>query len=125
MSCTFVIDPERHRVDIRMWGDLTRDEVLSLTAQISADPRLGPAFSELVDLRDVTSSAAITADDLRALASSPLDPVARRAVVAPDTSTSGLARMFQAHRAITRAHEQIAVFRTLEEAEAWLRDGSG
>ncbi len=122
MSCTFTIDPERRLVSVRMWANLTRTEILAVAARISADPLLGKGFSELIDLREVTSSADISPDDVRALASVSLDPVARRAFLVSENSTFGLARMFEAYRGLEQAKEDVGVFRTIESAEAWLAE---
>jgi hypothetical protein len=102
-----------------MWGSLTRAEVMAVVQELIADSRFTPGLSELIDLEDATSTA-ITANDLRQLAASSLDPVARRAFVTTDALTFGLARMFEAHRKASQAPERIAVFKNLRDAEAWL-----
>jgi hypothetical protein len=130
MSYEYAVDTERRLVRIRMWGTLTKAEILGVVQQLIEDPQVWPGISQLIDLREA-SSTAITADDVRQIASVSLDPVSRRAFVTPDTLTFGLARMFESLREIKHAPEQIAVFTTLQEAEAWLvsqgerREGCG
>jgi hypothetical protein len=120
MPHEYSIDAARRLVRVRMWGELTRAEIMATGAELSNDPLLRPEFSELIDLRGVTSAIAISAEDVRAIASAALSPVARRAFAASDLAMFGLARMFATLRDLTETREQVGVFRTLEEAEAWL-----
>ena len=121
MAFEFEIDAASRLVRIRMWGPVVLGDIFEVTRQITCDPSFQPGFSELIDLRELTSTATLTADNLRELASSPLDPVALRAFVTPHASTFGLVRMFETYREINRSPERIAVFKELAEAEAWLR----
>lgn len=120
MGHEHVIDPTSRLIRVRMWGVITRSEILETVQQVIADPRFTPDLTELIDLREVTSTESLTANDVRQIATSTLEPVSRRAFVTPDPSTYGLARMFGAHRELHGAHEKIGVFTKLEEAEAWL-----
>ena len=95
---------------------------LAIRQQLARDPRITADFSELIDLRSVTSIEEITASDIRTLAVSEIEPVQRRAFVTMDPATYGLARMFQSYRLIRRAREENHVFDKIEEAEAWLRE---
>jgi hypothetical protein len=112
-------DIEKRVVVIRMWGDVKPDEVRTLVAQLAADQAIA-GFAQLADLRDLTSVAAIGAGDIRAVAAGVLAASPRRAIVAPDTATFGMARMFAALRNMKDTTEQIGVFRTMREAEDWL-----
>jgi hypothetical protein len=85
MPHEYAIDTAKRLVKARMWGDLNRAEVLKAALELSADPRLLPGFSELIDLREA-SATSISAEDVRAIASAPLDPAARRAFVVPACS---------------------------------------
>ena len=119
MPHEYGIDTARRLVSTRMWGALDRAEVLKTALELSEDPKLLPGFSELIDLREA-SATAISAEDVRAIASAQLDPVARRAFVVPDELMFGLARMFATLRELKQVPEDINVFRTIEEAETWL-----
>jgi hypothetical protein len=119
MPHEYAIDTAKRLVKARMWGDLNRAEVLKAALELSADPRLLPGFSELIDLREA-SATSISAEDVRAIASAPLDPAARRAFVVPDDLMFGLARMFATLRELEQVPEDINVFRKIEEAETWL-----
>jgi hypothetical protein len=103
-----------------MWGALTPGEIRGTAAELLDDERLSKDFSQLIDLRELTSVAAIGAQDIRAIAASALDVSSRRAFVAPDSATFGLARMFAAIRNSRESTEQVGVFRTMTEAERWL-----
>jgi hypothetical protein len=119
MPNEYTIDAEQHLVRVRMWGALTQAEILTVVGRLIADPRCLPGFLQLIDLREA-STAAVTGDHLRQIASSDLDPASRRAFVVADPGTYGLARLFAARREMNRAPEQIAVFTNIAEAEAWL-----
>lgn len=119
MPNEYAIDAEHRLVRVRIWGALTPAEIMAVARQLIEDPRCSPGYLQLIDLREASTSA-VTGAHLRQIASSDLDPAARRAFVVTDPGTYGLARLFAARRAINRAPEQIAVFTDLGEAEAWL-----
>jgi hypothetical protein len=119
MPYEYAVDPERRVVRVRMWGGLTKAEILAVAQEMIEDPRISPGFLQLIDLREA-SSAAISAEQLRQIAATKLDPVSRRAFVTPDALTYGFARMFESFRVVNQAPEQIAVFENLQAAEAWL-----
>jgi hypothetical protein len=107
-------------VRVRMWGAITRAEIMAITEEIAADPRMAPGYSELIDLTAITSSTSVTEADIRTIAMSNLDPATRRAFVTVDALTFGLARMFETLREIHQTGERVAVFKTVDAAEAWL-----
>jgi hypothetical protein len=116
----YSIDAAQRLVYIRMWGKITRAEVMVTRSEVANDARLRPEFSELIDLTGTTSVSAITADDVRDLASVELDSVARRAFVAPDPVAFGLARMYGSLREMKNAPDEVAVFHKIEDARDWL-----
>jgi hypothetical protein len=120
MPYEYTISPAQRLVRLRMWGMLSRAEILTAVSEVAADPGLAPGFSEIVDLSAAPSVEAISAEDIKALAMGVVDGISRRAFVAPDLATFGLARMFGAMRESTDTAERVAVFRTIEEAESWL-----
>jgi len=122
MPSEHAIDVEQRLVRIRMWGTITRAEIMAIRRRVADDPRFGSGYSELIDLQDLTSTVDITTADVRALASSSstVDPVLRRAFITTDAATFGLARMFEAYRSMHRGSEQIEVFSSAAAAEAWL-----
>lgn len=109
-------------VRTRIWGALKGHELRRLAEQVASIPEFSADMCILVDLRDLESDA-ITADDLRELASAcKLGKGARRALVVSNRVDFGLARMFQSYRELHQAAEQTRIFETMEAAEAWLRE---
>jgi hypothetical protein len=106
-----------------MQDAITFTDVAAIVAELSGDPRIGEKFVALVDLTGATT-AAMTADEVRAVASSEMVAFHRRAIVAPDPPTFGLARLFGAHREMSYPEERVGVFKTLSEANRWLESGA-
>ena len=120
MPCDCELDLAQRCVKVRASGVLTFDEMIAARRTFTADPNFSPDFYQLYDVRAVTRTT-LTASDLATLANATLfSPASRRAVVAPGGETYGLARLFQIYRGLNAGSEPIKVFRTLEEAEAWL-----
>ena len=119
MKHDYSIDENRRFVHVQMSGPITFAQVRQLVGELAADPRVLPGFGELIDLRDATTDS-ISGDDVRQLAMGTLDASTRRAFVTSDILTYGLARMFEIYRQLHRKPDTIAVFRRLDEAEAWL-----
>ena len=115
-----IVDSERHVAYIRVWGVLTPGEMQTMVDELAADPGISGEVAKLIDLRKLTSVAAISSKDVRAIASAALSPASRRALVTADPAAFGLARMFAAFRTLRDSREQVGVFRTLKEAEEWL-----
>jgi len=119
MSYEYAVDTRQRLVRVRMWGPITRPEIMAVVKEMVGDARIGPDFGQLIDVRDV-STATLSNDDLRQIAGSDLDPVARRAFVVSEDATYGLARMFGSLREGRGAPERIAVFTNIYDADAWL-----
>lgn len=100
-------------------GTLTEQESWDHYERMKADPDFDPTFCQLCDLRAVTEIEASAAFLKRLASQSIFARGARRAFVAAQDHHYGLARMLQVF-AETEGSE-VAVFRTVEEAERWLR----
>jgi hypothetical protein len=122
MAYKYSIDRERSVVYARMSGPLTIGEVRQLIDQLANDPDVPGGFGELIDLRDASTDS-ISGDDVRDLAMGTLDGSTKRAFVTSDVLTFGLARMFEIYRELHRKPDTSAVFRRLDDAEAWLSQG--
>jgi hypothetical protein len=110
----------RRWVRCRAWGIVTYEEGIATRRKFTSDPNFRPDFYQIYDARDVTRLA-ITASEIGLLARDDVfGPGSRRALVAPRTDTYGFGRTFQLYRQINRGKEQIRLFRSMEEAEAWL-----
>jgi hypothetical protein len=121
MPADYTIDVKRQLVHSRAWGHVTDTDLLEHQRRLALDPRFHPDFSQLWDLLAVTNHDAVTVNGVRDVAQRHLfGPHSRRAIVAADLGSFGMARMFEAHRDIAGGEEEIRVFRRLEEAWAWL-----
>jgi hypothetical protein len=120
MPSEYQIDVANRLVRARAWGVLTHDDLMATLLGIRNDPAFKSDFSQLYDFREALPSP-ISAAKVRDLASySNFGAGSRRALVAANDAIYGLLRMYAAHReAIGR--EQIAVFRSLADAQAWLQ----
>ena len=120
MPWSYEIDPDHRLVRSRAWGVLTYDEITALRLRYTRDPAFQPDFSQLFDLREVTSISA-TLDQLQESAShAAFGPGTRRAFVATNPVPYAFSRMYEAYREFNGGQEQIEVFRSIEDAEKWL-----
>ena len=120
MPCECVLDLERRWVRCRGWGVVTYDEALASRLKFTSDPNFTPDFYQLYDGREITR-VCISASETGQLAMEAVfSPRSRRALVAPDRETYDFGRMFQIYRGINAHKDQVRLFRTIEEAEAWL-----
>ncbi len=119
------IDHRRRIVFARATGTLTDPEVFAYQREVWARPDVA-GYDELVDMSDVEHVALPSVDRITALASlsagmDPRAPATRFAIVAPRDFEFALGRMFAAHRELdSRSTKRVSVFRSREEALAWL-----
>jgi hypothetical protein len=120
MPCDYELDLKRRRVLCRAWGVVTYDEALANRNNFLKDPDFSPDFDQLYDACGVTRLI-ISASETGMLA---MDAVfnqkSRRALVAPRSDIYDFGRMFTLYRSINSYKDQIRLFRTREQAEAWL-----
>ena len=120
MPLRYWIDKERRLVVLTGSGILTFQEVKEQQDRLLQDPDLNPDFDQLVDLTAVTIYD-VTVDEAKTLARRQVySPTSRRALVARDAATYGLARMMQTHRAIAKVQSEARVFYDRKEALEWL-----
>jgi len=114
------LDLERRWVKVTASGVLTYEDMVATRKKFSSNPNFRPDFYQIYDVRYVTRTT-LTASQIGELAKAKIfNPSSRRAVVAPGGETYGLARMFQIYRGLNHGTEEIKLFRSVEEAEAWL-----
>lgn len=119
MSADYEIDTDRRIIFSTASGVLTEDDLRGHRKQLRADPFFDPSFDQLWDCSEVTK-VAVGIEVVRFLSrSSSYEAGAKRAVVAPDDITFGLARMFQTLH--EDAPEEVRIFRSREEARRWLK----
>jgi hypothetical protein len=125
MAIEVDIDWAKRRVLATPRGTLTNDDLFDYQEVTWSRPELA-GFNELVDMRWVDEVAFRSSGHVVALAalSATMDAPAaptKLAIVATQDLHFGLARMYQAYRASdTRSTKIVEVFRSLEEALAWL-----
>ena len=118
MPAHFSIDLEKRLVSVSFDHQVSVRDVVQYLQALKAGSGFNPDFSELVDLTQVVSSEVdFQAAMMLARDVDPFSPWARRAFVAPRAATYGVVRMYQLVRADA---ENIAVFRTLEDAKRWV-----
>lgn len=116
----WTVDTQRRLVTIRVSGGITYAEVMAARRAFTNHSGFHPDFFQLIDLREVTQIG-LSGEEIRKLAViAVFSPSSRRAIVTPRDEAFGLARMFAIYREINNGREQIEVFRSIEEAEAWL-----
>ena len=118
MATSYKIDKDLGVVYSTASGVATDGDLLAHQYQLSHDPDFQPYFRQLLDAREITSLN-VTPEGIRALiAGNPWGNGARRALVAADETTFGMARMFELSR--PNPQDEFRVFRTMDEARAWL-----
>ncbi len=126
MPIAYRVDPEARTVVAAGHGVLTDADVLGNQREVWARPEVS-GYDGLIDMSRVARIDLPSADRVRDLArlSARMDATAsssRLAVVAPEDLAFGPGRMFQAHRRLDRrSRKEVGVFRTLEEALAFLQ----
>jgi hypothetical protein len=125
MPIDFTIDHDRRLVLARAHGVVRAEELFAYQRAAWSDPAVA-GYDELVDTTEVIEFERPSASGMRGLAamSAAMDQPgssARFAIVASDDLAFGLGRMYQTHRALQpESRRQMSVFRTREEAMAWL-----
>lgn len=117
----YVLDPAHRRVNIRVEGDPDFESGLALLGRIMADAAHAPLDAVLADAR--RSHTADTGEEIRGFAlafrrvrHSFRGPIA---IVVTGIAQLGVGRMLSALLDLGGLH--MAVFREIDEAEAWLR----
>jgi hypothetical protein len=122
MPMTYTIDSARSLVTAVGTGTLTDDDVLAHRQVLTSDPQFSQTMRELSDLRQVTDFR-VTVACIRAMVAADVKTVSaggmhKLAVVTDNDVAYGMSRMYQA---LDDPHiRSVGVFRTYEEAAAWL-----
>jgi hypothetical protein len=120
MPCDCELDLERRWVRARAWGVVTYADAMANRKKFMSLPGFEADFCQLYDGREMTRLA-MTASEVGQLAMDTVfAPTTRRAFVTPSREADELMRLFQIYRSVNAGKEQIKLFRTMEEAEAWL-----
>jgi len=122
MPCDCELDLDRRLVRCRAWGVVTYDETMATRRKFLSDPNFSPDFDQIYDGRDVTRIAISASDTGKLAMDAVFSAKARRALIAPSRDTYDFGRMLQIYRGINAHKDQLRLFRTIEEAEAWLAE---
>jgi hypothetical protein len=118
MPIAHTIDTERRVVRSRLWGIVTEADAWESVAALRNDPSFDPTYNQLADLREM-KEARVGGNTVRELAVMPIfAPQSRRALVVASDLQYGISRMTTSHA--ETGHQQMAIFRTVADAEAWL-----
>lgn len=125
MPIQYEVDHQRRLVRARVSGVLTDDEIFGYQRDAWSRPEVA-GYDELVDMSAVESIALPSIERMKDLArlSSGMGrrgPTARFAIVAPGDIAYMLGRLYKAIRGLTSGGLRIGVFRTGNEADAFLR----
>jgi len=118
MAAVVAIDISKRRVLVKFAGALTLRDIENYADQLRVDPRFDPAFSEIVDLREV-KKVTLAPKQLIRLADhvDPFSSEAKRAFIARNQEHVHAAKV---HRMLRPGNDNIRIFFSLKEAEAWV-----
>ena len=127
MPLTYEVDSDRRLVIATGHGVLTDGDIFGYQETVWSRPEVR-GFDEIVDVTGVEKIEYQSHQRVGKLAelSAGMDSPAktRLAIVAPDATAFGLARMYQAYRGLqARSTKEVAVFRDLAQALQWLSAG--
>ena len=113
----FHVDAEKRLVTVKFGKKVSAEEIVGYAAALRTHEAFEPTFSEIVDLRE-TEELDLEADDFLHLADrvDPFSEQAKRAFAVRTSTQNHAARMHKILRG-----QSIAIFESLEEAEAWIR----
>jgi len=124
MPIEYTIDHARRLVRATGRGIMTGDDVMEYQRDVWSSPEVS-GYDELMDMREVERIELASGKRLKELAavSAAMDTPGRSkfAIVATKDEAFGLGRMYETYRRLEdRSTKQVGVFRTMEEAWAFL-----
>jgi hypothetical protein len=114
----YFIDTANRFVSVKFTKRLIFGDIENYASALCADPQFDPAFSEIVDLREV-KEVALSTKELLALADrvDPFSPRARRAFVAHSPAQINAAQL---HKILRPEAGNVRVLFSMDEAEQWI-----
>lgn len=107
-------------ITLSVEGDLDEAAIRAVERNLTTDPSYDRDYDHVLDVREgrnLLGSSAV----LREMAAKPIvNPGVRRAIVTGNLLAYGLARLFQATHDAHGLADEVRVFRTMEDADAWL-----
>lgn len=120
MSVRSVIYKQHRLVLTIEEGRVTLADMLANQERLLSDPEFDPGFDQLSDATLATDTD-LSANNIRMLYErKTFSPASRRAVVAPNAFTYGMARMLQSYVELSNNPSQVSVFRDRASALKWL-----
>ena len=118
LPASYDIDPKQRLVTSRLWGAVTEDEVHDHNRRLRTDPTFNPGYRQFVDLTGITEIRVGTNMINETAHDQFFNPGVRRAFIASDDATFGMARMFALQA--EGLGQTIEVFRDRGKAKEWL-----
>jgi hypothetical protein len=116
MLASCVVDPFKCLVSAKFTGTVTLEDVELYDAQLRADKKFSPRYSEIVDLTQV-ETVAMSSREMMSLSNEiPFFPRSRRALVVNNRDQSHAAHLYR----IIRKGSNIRVFKTFDDAAEWV-----
>jgi hypothetical protein len=109
---------ERKLVISQAWGAVTDEDVREHHKALCADPLFDPTYRQLVDMTGITEDRVHLTTKQQESQNQVFAPGVRRAWVASQDYTFGMARMYAV--AAESKGQNIGVFRARSDAEEWL-----
>ncbi len=120
MPVSHSIDRQRRLITIVVAGDLDDSAFDMIERDIASDPAYDRGYDCLIDARAARKLIG-SLGGLRGMAAKQsVDPGVRRAIVTESLLFYGLARVFQAVHDARGLPDEVAVFRDIDAAAAWL-----
>lgn len=120
-SFRYTVDAEKRLIAVSFGKKLTVQQIKRYSDLLQMNPSFQPTYSEIVDLTQV-EELDLQADEFLTLADKidPFSTYAKRAFVVRTPVQNHAARMHK----VLRAHRNIEIFRSMEEAECWIATNS-
>ena len=121
MAVTYVIDVASKLVWLTATGPTSRRDIADAQERVRKDPAFQPAYHELFDFLAATPTDVFGKDVDELLESAPYEPHVRRAYVAAEGASYGLARI--AEVMAERRKLNVRLFDDVATAKRWLITG--
>lgn len=121
MPFKYSIHPDQNLIRQTLWGDISVDDLRQLAAAMWSDPAYRNKMDILADLRE--AQVRIPYDQMVEYTQYINDrsDIGRQAIVVSRQLEFGMARMYEQLTESGAKREDLGVFFSLEEAEAWMR----
>jgi hypothetical protein len=120
MAASCIIDVNVKLVHVILADVVTLKELLDGRKRMLADPDFDPTFSQLLDLRPVTSLR-LSGDNVKELADAHVFAAgARRVLIVPNPIYFSMARLFEIYRRLAGGKDIIHIVQEPDSARRWL-----